>query len=165
MSFIYKLYKSVLKKFSYFLEKIIKLMNYNQKFIEDLSAGNLGEKVFANFLLKKGFNIKGFNNDYKYDIITDYHSKIITFEIKTDRYEFLKSVKTNNIFIEVSCNNKPSGISKTEADIFVYFLPDYEECYCISVKELRKILRSNPEYFRYTTQSGDLGKVKGYLIN
>lgn len=141
-------------------------MNFYEKFKTDLVGGELGERVFASYLQQtKGFDIISFNNDYKYDIKTEYLCKEITFEVKTDRYEFLKGVQTNNMFIEVSCNNKPSGISKTEADIFVYFLPDYEEAYLISVKKLKELLLTRPELFRYTTQSGDGGKVKGYLIN
>jgi len=49
--------------------------------------------------------------------------------------------------------------------VFVYFLPDFEEAYMISVKKLRELLLTHQEYFRYSTQSGDEGKVKGYLIN
>lgn len=140
-------------------------MNYSQKFKKDLQGGNMGEKVFASFLKTKGFTIKSFCNDYRFDIEAEYFDKDILFEIKTDRYEFLKDVKTDNIFIETSCSNKPSGISKTEADIFVYFIPDFEEAWCISVKKLKDLLISHPEYFRRTTQSGDGERVTGYLIN
>lgn len=141
-------------------------MNYYEKFKKDLKDGELGEKVFAFYLKEKyQFDLLGFNQDYRYDIAGDILCKRITFEIKTDRYEYLKGVKTENMFIEVSCSGKPSGISKTEADVFVYFLPDFEEAYMISVKKLKDLLFTHPEYFRYTTQSGDGGKVKGYLIN
>lgn len=141
-------------------------MDYYEKFKKDLKDGELGERVFAFYLKEtKDFDILGFNNDYRYDIMGQIYCKTITFEVKTDRYEFLKGVKTDNMFIEVSCNNKPSGISRTEADVFVYFLPDFEEAYMISVKKLKELLLTNQEYFRYSTQSGDEGKVKGYLIN
>jgi len=141
-------------------------MNLYEKFKTDLVGGELGERVFASYLKQqKGFDIISFNDDYKWDIKTEYFCKEITFEVKTDRYEFLKGVKTDNMFIETSCNNKSSGISKTEADFFVYFFPDYEEAYLISVKRMRELLLTRQDLFRYTTQSGDGGKVKGYLIN
>jgi|688.fasta_scaffold87208_1 hypothetical protein len=141
-------------------------MNYYEKFKKDLKDGELGEKVFAFYLKEKmNFDIVGFNHDYKYDVVAELFFKRITFEIKTDRYEYLKKTKTDNMFIEVSCNNKPSGISKTEADVFVYFLPDFEEAYMIKVSTLKDLIIQHPEYFRYTTQSGDGGKVRGYLIN
>jgi hypothetical protein len=141
-------------------------MNYYEKFKKDLKDGELGERVFAFYLKeKKGFEIVGFNNDYRYDIAAELMCKSITFEVKTDRYEITKKIKTNNIFIETSCGNKPSGISITEADVFVYFLPDFEEAYLIQVKKLKELLLTRPDLFRYITQNGDGGKVKGYLID
>jgi len=149
------------------IQKIIKkFMNLYEMFKKSLKDGELGEKVFALYLKKeKGFDIIGFNEDYKYDILTKYQDKTITFEIKTDRYEFLKGVKTDNMFIEVSYNNKPSGLSKTEADIFVYFFPDLEEAYMIKVSELKSLITEHPEYFKYATMSGDGNRTRGYLIN
>lgn len=141
-------------------------MNNYQKFKNDLLDGEKGERVFAFYLKKnKSFDIVGFNDDYRWDIVTEYFCKRITFEVKTDRYEFFKGVKTNNMFIETSCSGKRSGIQKTEADVFVYFTPDYEEAFLISVSKLKALLIEHPEYFRYTTGGGDGARVNGYLLN
>lgn len=139
-------------------------MNYNNKFNKQLEEGEIGERVFASYIKKfKGFNILNFNTNIDYDILTELNGKEIKFEIKTDRYEFYKKIITNNMFIEVNCNGKVSGLSATKADIFVYFFPDYEMAYVIKVNDLRNLIRENG--FRRTTRSGDKGKVTGYLID
>lgn len=141
-------------------------MNFTEKFYNDLEGGELGEKVFAYYMNQKNnYEIIKFNKDIKYDILMRKNGKDITFEIKTDRYEYLKGVVTDNIFVEVRCSNKPSGIMATEADIFVYFFPDQEEAYVIKCSELRTLLQTRPDLFRRAEQSGDGGRVIGYLIN
>lgn len=138
--------------------------DYNEKFKEDLKWGQVGEKVIAKWLeTYKGFKIIGYGNDNKYDIETTKNDKTILYEVKTDRYEYFKNVKTGNIFIETTCSGKLSGIHTTKSDIFVYFFPDIEEAFFIKIKDLKELIRTTP--FRRTEQSGDKGKVTGLLIN
>lgn len=138
-------------------------MNSNQKFNNDLKQGNIGERIVANYLKNKGFNIIGFSNEKKYDIITDYNGKEKTFEVKTDLWEYYNKKVTNNLFIEVSCSGKPSGISSSQADYFIYLLPETGYMYMIKMEELRDLIRFNN--FRKSTQSGDGGRSVGYLLN
>ena len=139
-------------------------MNYNKKFNKQLEEGEIGERVFASYIKTfKGFNIINFNTNIDYDILAELNNKEIKFEIKTDRYEFYKNIITNNMFIEVLCNDKVSGLSATKADIFVYFFPDYEMAYVIKVNDLRDLIRVGG--FRRTSRSGDKGRVTGYLID
>jgi hypothetical protein len=134
-----------------------------EKFYKDLKEGQTGEKAIANFLNDNGYEVLRYNNDKLWDIIAlNASNKPVLFEVKTDRYELYKG-KTGNMFIETSCGGKPSGVSSTEADWFIYYLPDFNEAYFIKTKELKKHLLI--EGFRYATRSGDNGKVRGHLIN
>ena len=75
-----------------------------EKFKSDLNKGEMGERVIANFLLLKRpikkieFMGKGKDWDFRCEDIND---KVITFEVKTDRYEHIKGITTGNMFIEI----------------------------------------------------------------
>lgn len=141
-------------------------MNFNEKWLKDLEDGNNGEKNIARWLKQnKSHKIISFNDDNKYDILTEYNNKQITYEIKTDNWEFYHNRITNNIFIEVMCNSKLSGVMVSQADVFVYYFEKRNKAYFIKMSELKRLLKENPEYFHRTTKSGDGGKVTGYLIN
>lgn len=138
-------------------------MNTEIKFRKDLRQGQLGERYVAYCLKKNDYQIVKFNDNSDYDILTLYKGNEKSFEVKTDLYEYYKNCKTNNLFIEVMCNGKMSGINSSKADYFIYFLPHISEMYVISMSELRRLLREKG--FRRSCQSGDNGKVTGYLID
>jgi hypothetical protein len=66
------------------------------------------------------------------------------------------------MFIETKCNGKDSGVIGTKADYFIYFYPDFEIMYLISIEDIKKLIK---EHGVLSTQSGDGGRVTGYLIN
>jgi hypothetical protein len=136
-------------------------MNYSSKFYRDLKYGEIGEKIISSYLIDKGYNILNFNKDKDYDIKVEKNGIIKTLEIKTDRYEFFKNKKTNNMFIETECNGKKSGVKATKADYLIYFYPDYEVAYLISINNINELLRFGIR----SSFSGDGGKVVGYLFN
>lgn len=141
-------------------------MNYQQKWLDDLNQGELGEKVIVSFLQKKG-NLKfiKYNKNMDYDILMEKpDGGSLTFEVKTDRYEKYNG-KTGNIFVETRCNGKNSGIWGSYADIYVFYFPDFGEIYMIKTEELKRLIQEENHIFRYSTQSGDMGKVSGFLIN
>lgn len=138
-------------------------MNSNIKFSNDLKQGQIGERLVALYLKQKGFDVINFSNEKNYDILTLYKGKEKSFEVKTDLWEYFNKKITNNLFIEVSCNSKPSGISSSKADYFVYLLPETGYMYMIKMEELRDLIRFNN--FRKSTQSGDGGRSVGYLLN
>lgn len=138
-------------------------MDYNVKWLKDLSQGQLGEKMISYKLKQLNFEIKNFNDNSDYDILTLYKGKEIKFEAKTDLYEFYKNITTNNMFIELLCNGKMSGLNTTKADVFVYYYPQHELLYMIKMDKLREIIKGGG--LVRSTQSGDKGKVTGYLIN
>jgi hypothetical protein len=70
-------------------------MKYNSDFRYDLEIGQEYESRFADLFRGKKFEVK-----------TDFHSH-----------------KTGNIAIEYKSRGKPSGISTTESDFYVYIIP------------------------------------------
>lgn len=136
-------------------------MNYSKKFKEDLKWGEIGEKIIAKYLKERGYKILDFNKNMDYDLKVEKNGLIKTIEIKTDRYEYFKGETTNNMFLEIECNGKKSGIKGTKADYFIYFYPDHEKAYLISISDVNKLLN----FARRSSCSGDGGKVLGYIIN
>lgn len=135
-----------------------------EKFYKDLKDGELGERIVAQHFKSLGFEIVEYNKDIRWDIKLRKDGIERTFEIKTDRWEIFNYV-TNNMFIEANCNGKPSGISATQADYFIYFFPDYELAYMIKVDNLKKLINERGDIFRRTERAGDGGRVVGYLVN
>jgi hypothetical protein len=143
----------------------------NKKWLEDLEQGNKGERVVADYIVsnRPQYGIAEFRNDKKYDVrFSSITEEDLTIEVKTDRYEFIKGYKTWNIYVEVSCSGRDSGIMATEADYFIYYFPDFEEAYMISSEKLRKFIKDNPvdtDGLDWKTGSGDGGRVTGVTIH
>jgi len=137
-----------------------------EKFKNDLNQGEMGERVIANyFLLRraiKKIEFLGKGKDWDF-ICQDVNGKIITFEVKTDRYEFKKGITTGNMFIEISCNQKPSGINASKADYFVYYYPDLEIFYLMPLPEFRLFLLK--EKINIAELCGDGQRTEGYLLD
>lgn len=137
----------------------------SDKFYADLSQGELGERVIASYFLIRGkFNKIEFRGAGKeYDLKCHNGDVATTFEIKTDRYEFTHGKETGNLFIETSCNKKPSGINASKADYYVYYYPDREEFYLMPLPELRLFLLNNKIHIQELCGDGE--RVEGYLLN
>lgn len=139
----------------------------------DLAKGEQGEVEVAEFLQQCGFEIMRFNKDINYDILAiqrrlkaPWNTELFgqyTFEIKTDEWEYYHNKVTNNMFLEISCNGKQSGISASKADFFIYYYPRHEMIYLIEKNTLIKELYSMGGI--RSSQSGDGGRVLGYLID
>lgn len=93
--------------------------------------------------------------------------KDVSIEVKTDR----KWHKTGNIFIEISCNGKPSGIMSTKASYLVYLLhKDGVQVggYILQVNPLKKAIKSclndGLEGYRQIDWGGDGGRVTGIVV-
>ncbi len=123
------------------------MAHYN--FRRDLEIGQQAEKEAAE-KLKKYFNCDiEFNHDSRYDIKTTLGHISRTYEVKTD----LLCGKTGNLALEYECRGKPSGITTTEADYWIYKLDD--GFYRISTKELKNLIAVG-KYSRMVT-GGDKG--------
>ena len=135
------------------------------KFQSDLEDGELGEKKFANWMLTRGWMAKHFNKNNEYDILFKKDNKSITFEIKTDRWEFFHNKITNNMIIETFCRGKASGISVSRANYFAYYYPHHELVYIIGLDNLRKSIIENGHLFKRIEGFGDDFSVNGYICN
>lgn len=142
-------------------------MNWNDKFTEDLKQGQLGERIVAKWLEKyKEYKFIKDNDDNLFDILMQKpDASTLTLEIKTDRYEFFKKRITNNIFVETRCNDLPSGVWSSIADMYCFYFPDFGELYFIDNEKLKDLLKNKQELFSRKTLSGDKGKVSGFTIN
>jgi hypothetical protein len=123
---------------------------YNDKFKEDLKFGEMGEDSIINFLLRYykntltyiGKSSIGTGDNKKFDLKFRHNTtnKEITIECKTDKYR-----DTGNLAIEISCSGKPSGITSTKSDVFVYYysLFGQDNFYMIKTKELKELIKNN----------------------
>ena len=131
------------------------------EFKEQLSVANQYERWIA-----QGFkNVIEFNNDNRYDFKTEDGT---TYEVKHDF-----QTETNNIAIEFECRNKPSCISVTIADYFIFIFPLLNEVWKIKTEKLKKLIKDfkqglNEEnwtselYYRDNVAGGDYEeKYKG----
>ena len=78
----------------------------------------------------------------EYDLIIKKDNIETTIEVKAD----FKCQATNNLAIEYSCNNKPSGISTSKADFWTIFIVYDNTCrkeaYKIPIKDLKKLVKN-----------------------
>ena len=98
---------------------MIKLIDIYNKFEGDVLIEKGGQFV----PLTEGY-CKGFDLDLEYGKMgEDFVQKVMEgntkIEVKTER-DIWKT--TGNIAIEIRCNNRPSGISTTEADTWIHLL-------------------------------------------
>tara|TARA_B100000900_G_C20548504_1_gene703697 strand:- start:380 stop:871 length:492 start_codon:yes stop_codon:yes gene_type:complete len=133
----------------------------NLEFKKDVNIGEDGEEIIKQLLLSKGFKFIRENRDYKYDLLMSFGDRDISFEIKTDVYVD-KNNDTGNLVVEYECRNKPSGISVTQADYYVYYMPKLNEVWNIHMDNLKYLIKNNNFY---SATGGDEGSnTKMYLI-
>jgi hypothetical protein len=143
-------------------ENIIFKNNGSYNFREDIILGEEGEVFIKNFLISKDFKFISENKDEKFDLLMSYNGRPIKYEIKTDVL-LSKEKDTGNLVVEFESRGKPSGISVTQADYFVYFIPKLKEIWNIKVENLKNIINNNK---LKKVSGGDLdSNTKMYLIN
>lgn len=128
------------------------------KFKKNLLQGQIYEKKCLDYLDYDNVEYppEGKFKDYDLTIIKD--NIRTTIEVKSDRQASI----TNNLCIECECSNKPSGISATKADFWIYFIvfPTYDECYKIPTNELKELVKGTKKVI-----GGDNRLTKVYLLN
>jgi hypothetical protein len=142
-------------------------MNWNEKvdkFYKDLSFGNKSERWISKWLNKKfNWSIKSFGNNSDWDIEMVKNNKSLYVECKTDTWEHW-NYKTGNIFLEIKCNGKDSGVRKTKSDLYIFFYPYEGEIWIGKTKEIKEWISNNKNlYIKYGC--GDGGKVTSIIIN
>lgn len=117
-------------------------MGSRESFKSDLSWGERWEKIISIYLAINGVDNIEFNKDNKWDIKGVKDCKTISFEVKSDRYK-----NTGNMAIEISDAGKPSGVSVSKADMFIYNYTNLDEkniyLFFISLPLLKNILKDN----------------------
>ena len=130
-------------------------------FEDDLVVGESGEEYIKNFLINKGYSFISDNKDYRYDLLMSFNAINITYEVKTD--VFVSSKKdTGNLVVEFESRGKPSGISVTEGDYYVYYMPKLNEIWNIKMSELKALIEDNE--FRKVSGGDEGSNTKMYLI-
>jgi len=127
-------------------------------FTADLKFGKKYEEECKKFLTYDTFEYAPNTNFKPYDFLVVNDGKTIKYEVKSDRLTY----KTGNLVIEYMCNNKPSGITSTEADFYMYFVvkPDASyDCYRIPVCELKEQVDKGRK-----TNGGDGWRAKMSLV-
>jgi len=109
-------------------------MEYNNDFRYDLKVGQVAETLLADLLENK---------------------KI---EVKRD----LRALETGNIYIEYESRGKRSGIAKSEADYYCYFISD-SRMFLITTEDLKALCRKYIGTNR-DRKGGDSNTSKGILL-
>lgn len=138
------------------------MAHYN--FNKDISEGEEGELTVIEHLKKLGAIPLHQNKDNRYDVLVEKNGKNIRYEIKTD--VFCKpDYDTGNIFVEVECRGKASGIMVTEAEWFVTYYKHLEEIWYIKTQDMLDLIEANKQNLVFKNFSGDQGsETKGWLI-
>ena len=85
-----------------------------------------------------------------------------TCEVKTERDRW---ASTGNICIEIESYGKPSGLTSTEADLWVHNLVKDNELCCSLMFNTNKLRRVMEEMKPFTVMGGDNKASKMYLVN
>lgn len=137
------------------------LANYDFKL--DLDVAKKTEKKVSAILLENfGWTTKHIGSGKGYDLLLEKDGKHITVEVKED---FISDT-SGNIAIEFESRRKPSGISVTSANYWVYVVhsPFYSEFIWISTSKIRAII-SNRLYKTLSVGGDKDSNTKFYLFD
>jgi len=128
-----------------------------QTFYRDLAKGEDIERKVLNLIHAKypqAYKIDGYFKEY--DIYIPEIKKGI--EVKSD----LMSKDTGNIVVEIEFNNKPSALSTTKADYWIWY--DGEYITFFKPKDIHRCIKENNLFYRKFIGKGDVKEKKAYLI-
>ena len=87
-----------------------------------------------------------YNDDSAFDILFENDEyDVVTYEVKTDLFEKnWGEGGTGNMAIEYKCRGRKSGIRKTKAMYFAYYIPNVrdKQLWVIEVEDLKKLLKN-----------------------
>ena len=132
----------------------------NYDFNKDIKIEEHTKLEIMKFLESLGWRILNDNFDYRYDILMEKDGKPFKLEIKED----FRCAETGNIAVEYESRGKLSGISSTEADIYLYkiHLSDKIIYHVATVKKLMKSIALN-QYHRIVGGGDYMSNTKMYL--
>lgn len=127
----------------------------------DLEFGNIYEKKIIDLIPNDSYIIKEGYFPY-YDVELTKDNVITKYEVKADRYTY----KTGNIAIEFKCNGLPSGISKTHADYYAYFVVKPYNVYNLYIIPTQIIKdKINTEEYKRIIFGGDNKTSQMYIFS
>jgi hypothetical protein len=128
-----------------------------ETFYKDLIRGEAIEQKILNKIKLKypnAYKVEGYFKDY--DLFVPEISKSI--EVKYDK----KSKLTGNIVVEVEFNNKPSALSTTKADYWVWW--DGYKFTWFNTYNIKKCIKETNQKLHTFIGNGDTKSKKAYLI-
>jgi signal recognition particle subunit SEC65 len=130
-------------------------------FSQDYAVARETEKEIENILENRGYTVLEFCNDKRYDLLLEKNGRKVAVEIKED----FTCEKTGNVGLEFGCRGKPSGISTTEADFYIYKVhtPKGVIVVSISTKTLRKMIE-DCQYHRIVSGGDEGSNSRNYLF-
>ena len=142
------------------------------KFTNDLKFGKEGEMKIVHHLVKKGLKFKGTSDDVEkdnkdefkyYDLLfINSQGRYVKIEVKTDNW-VTSQKDSGNLVIEKSCNGKPSGISTSKSDYWVYYFAnlDQDNLWMIRKADLKTLVELNSFHL---ASGGDNNRTFNWLI-
>lgn len=130
-------------------------------FQKDLAFGQSYEKLAQSYFTYDKIEFAPDCRFKEYDFKITKDDLETKLEVKADKQAYL----TKNICIEYECNGRPSGLTTTSSDYYMYFVIDPEngdDVYQIPTKYIRELINKNN--FR-KIKGGDRGSSVMYLIN
>jgi len=126
-------------------------------FASDLKMGNEYEQKYLTMIDYDSYEIsKGCFKPYDIKVMNG--DITTTYEIKADRM----TARTGNVVIEYKCNGKPSGITSSEADYWVYFIVGTEEYIKIPTNVVRQFILEKK--YKNSISGGDGYRSHMYLF-
>lgn len=128
-------------------------------FKRDLTLGEKGEKIIMVYLFCNGYKdikiTEGYFKDYDISGTSPKNGATVLYEVKTDEY-CTEDYDSGNMAIELECKKKPSGISCTKADVFVYYYYhlSVDNLWMIKVDELKKMIKDNYKKYNFRIVNG-----------
>jgi len=123
----------------------------------DIKKNEKVEIFIANFLSTEGMKVLEINkkkNDEFDFLVEDKDGNIKTIELKTEDRNIKKEKDTGNLYVEFECNDKPSGISTSKSDLYMFYLINIGELWRIDTPKLKHILFLHKS-FKISPYSGD----------
>jgi len=126
-------------------------------FKSDLKLGEEYQQKYLSLIDYDSYEMAT-GNFKAYDIKITQHPHTKTCEVKADRM----TARTGNVVIEFECSGKPSGITSTEADYWVYFIVGTNEYIKIDTPVLRQLIADNK--WTRKVKGGDGWRSNMYLF-
>lgn len=132
------------------------------KFHTDLASGQAAEKLVAERLSREwgGLSVE-FNdtNSHDFEIILE-GGKRRRLECKLD----VASAKYGNIFAEIACSGKPSGLKVTKADLVALYLPHLSQIFLFKPAAMLKYFETDIGARHRVVGGGDDKRATGVLV-